>query len=168
MAKQQEERFNGYASTYELRAYIRKKLRSLAGAIANGTAKDTMKTGNYIVMLEDILELPYYESCPNVFYLLHHLKEVTMEIDDRLKMATEEVERLRERADEINLAEAEEGYLIPDEESEYLNSLKEKARELWEEIILTEADIEALQREKQLCNNLKGIICRPEGFFKNL
>ena len=151
-------------SVYDLRCFMKSKVKTIALDISEGKVKNPSKAAAYIAMLQDILDLPYYDSCTNTFQLMHHLKEVTAELEERIRENIRKADEYRQKLLDDDTF-VDEGYLIPDETDAYKQSVQENTQK---KLLEAEADITADMREKELCNKLKGIIARPKGFFSGL
>ncbi|MBO5178863.1 MAG: hypothetical protein J6B87_00735 [Clostridia bacterium] len=169
MSKPTEERFPGYNSVSELEAYLKDMRKKIRKKIEKDKVEDPKKAKNFILLIEDVLGLSYFEMDINVFTLMFYLKE------DSRRLETE-IAKYKAQADEAKKAvealqqepEVDPSYAIPDEWKQQREAAQKKLCNAREDLYALESVIEDLMREKQLLHRLKGMICRPKGFFANL
>lgn len=169
MSKPTEERFPGNSSISEFEAYLKDMKKKIRKRTEKEKVKDPKKAAAFIQLIADILDLSYFEMDINVFTLMSYLKE------DSRRLETE-IAKYKAQADEAKKAvealqqepEVEPSYLIPDEWKAQREAAKKKLGDAREDLYALESVIEDLMREKQLLHRLKGMICRPTGFFAKL
>lgn len=169
MSKPTEERFPGYNPISEFEAYLKDMKKKIRKKIDKEKVEDTKKAENFIRLIEDVLELPYFEMDINVYALLYYLKvdfrSLKTEIakyEAKAAEAKKAVEALQQEP------EIDPSYLIPDEWKAQREAVQKKIAEAREELYALESVIEELKREKQLIYRLEGMACRPKGFFAKL
>lgn len=169
MAKPTEERFPGNSSISEFEAYLKDMKKKIRKRIEKGKVEDPKKAENFIRLIEDVLELPYFEMDSDVYTLLFYLKvdfrslktEIT-KYEAKAAEAKKAVEALQQEP------EIDASYLIPDEWKQQREAAKKKLGEAREELYALESVIEEIKREKLLVYRLEGMACRPKGFFAKL
>ncbi len=168
MAKAPEKRYPGSNHVRELQGFLRGKIFYMNKLLATGKAKDSEKVKNFISMVYGILQLECFEADINVYTLMKYLKEETQEIDKEREMWKKKVDAIKNRIEEERAKMEDTTYNIPDEMVNFLEAERACIAQLKFDKLRYEEFIEMYEREKALINNLKGIICRPEGFFENL
>lgn len=169
MAKATEERFPGYQAISELEAYLKDMRKRIRKKVEKEKVEDAEKAKNFIRLIEDVLDLSYFEMDINVFTLMSYLKEDSQRLDSEIakyeaqaKEAKSAVEALQQEP------EVDTAYVIPDEWKEQRDASKKKLSDARQELYAISTVIDELKREKQLIHRLKGMICRPKGFFAKL
>lgn len=164
-----EERFPGYQSIFELKAYLKDMRKKIRRRIEKEKVEDRKKAEGFIRLIEDVLDLEYFEMDINVYTLMSYLKEDSQRLDVEIlkyealaKEAKKAVEALQQEP-EVDIA-----YAIPDEWKQQREATKKKLCDARQELYAIGTVINKLKREKQLLHRLKGMICRPKGFFEKL
>lgn len=168
MAKTPEERYPGTNHVRDLRSFLWGKIFYMKKLLATGKAKDSVKVQNFISMVYGILQLECFEADVNVYTLMKCLKEETQELDKERERWENKVYNVEQRILEEENKMNDTEYTIPDEMAEYVEAERACIARLKFEKLRYEEILDMLEREKSLINNLKGIICRPKGFFENL
>lgn len=91
-------------------------------------------------------------------------------MDESIKRYEKAKEDAAKRVKAITEAALEDDsdYAIPDEWYEQQEAKQKSINEARQEIYGITAKIESIKNEKKVLQNLKGMICRPKGFFANL
>ena len=169
MSKPTEERFPGNNPISELEAYLKDMRKKLKKKVDKEKVKDPKKAQNFIRLIEDVLELTYFELDINVFTLMSYLKEDSRRLDMEISKYEALVAEAKKAVEALQQEpEVDHSYLIPDEWKAQREAAKKKLGDAREEMYALDSVIADLKREKQLLHRLKGMICRPKGFFANL
>ena len=168
MATKQEERYPGVNHVSDLRRFLRGKVRHMNELLATCKAKDEKKVKSYISMVTEILALDYFKKDINVYTLMKCLKAETFDIDETSNVIKEEIKELDRQIEEKQMELCEDESLIPDEQKDFLEARRHSVAALRLKRYQLDEYLHCLEREKNLLHNLKGIICRPEGFFSKL
>lgn len=169
MAKATEERFPGYQAISEFEAYLKDMRKKIRKKVEKEKVENPEKAKNFIRLIEDVLDLSYFEMDINVFTLMSYLKEDSVRLDTEIakyeamaKEAKKAVEACQQEP------EVDAAYIIPDEWRQQREAEKKKLSDARQEMYAISTVIDELKREKQLIHRLKGMICRPKGFFAKL
>lgn len=168
MAKTPEERYPGTNHVHDLQSFLWGKIFYMKKLLATGKAKDSVKVQNFISMVYGILQLECFEADINVYTLMKCLKEETQELDKEREQWKEKIRSVEQRIREEQSKMYDTEYSIPDEMIEFVEAERACIAQMKFEKLRYEEMLGMLEREKDLINNLKGIICRPKGFFENL
>ncbi|MBR4111208.1 MAG: hypothetical protein IKK43_05965 [Clostridia bacterium] len=170
MAKPVEERFPGFQNVYFFEMHLKQQKANLKRKIEEGEVKDQQKAKKFLQLLESVLRLPYFNMNINVHTLMSFLKEDTRQMDESIKRYEKAKEDAAKRVKAITEAALEDDsdYAIPDEWYEQQEAKQKSINEARQEIYGITAKIESIKNEKKVLQNLKGMICRPKGFFANL
>ena len=169
MSKPTEERFPGSNPISELEAYLKDMKKKIRKKVDKEKVQDPKKAKNFIRLIEDVLELTYFELDINVFTLMSYLKEDSRRLETEITKYKEQAVEAKNAVEALQQEpEVDPSYLIPDEWKAQREAAKKKLGDAREDLYALESVIDNLMREKQLLHRLKGMICRPKGFFANL
>lgn len=164
-----EERFPGERSIAELKKYLKSMQKKIKQKIERGKVENPDKAKSFIRLIEDVLNLNYFEMDINVYTLMNYLKEDSQRLDM-------EIFKYEARAKEAKVAydaldtepEVSEAYMIPDEWRQVREEEQRKRNVARQDLYAINTVIDEIKREKYLIQRLKGMICRPKGFFAKL
>lgn len=169
MSKPTEERFPGNNPISGLEAYLKDMRKKLKKKVDKEKVDDPKKAKNFILLIEDVLDLSYFEMDIDVFTLMSYLKEDSRRLDKEIYKYEVLVAEAKKAVEALQQEpEVDPSYLIPDEWKAQREAAKKKLGDAREEVYALDSVIADLKREKQLIHRLKGMICRPKGFFANL
>ena len=170
MATGQEARFDNFATILGLKQFLIEKKRKLEREIEERqipSNKFGMAKG-YIGKIEKILATEYFNGSnysKKVFQLMNRLKE-----DDVIFLV--KIQELQRKIQdmEIYLQTSDEfifpvDFAIPDEAEYYLQAVEMRRREYLWKIEAVRDELKRYEYRLDLCRALKGIICRPNGYF---
>ena len=169
MTKVQEERFYYLETVSALKQFLLEKKRRLIKRLEKKEhSEETKKAQKYLSLLEAVLTSSYFFEefkYQKVYQLMQRLKE-----DDRL--LKKEIEDLKKKLGDMELYLATtdefsipEDYAISDERKDLEDVLNAKRKEYERKITLIREEMREKQINLSICRNLKGMICRPHGFF---
>lgn len=166
MAKSQEERFPHWKTVYSLKQFLLEKKRRIDSGISDGTISKLGVAEEYVAKISSVLNSNYFKF-PNTRITIKEFMAMLKKEDILLK---EEIEKLQSeiKLEEEKLADFSESkyhcdFLIPDEEELFLEANKQTAAERMAKI---REELSDYQYRLRVCRWIKGIICRPDGFFE--
>lgn len=164
-----EERFPGKYSVSELELYLIEMKKKINRKIKKEKVENVPKAEAFVRLVDDVLKLSYFKMNIDVFTLMNYLKEDSRRLDKEISMYQLELEEAKKTCEAIaKEPEVSEKYAIPDEWRQMREAEMQKRNDARQELYALTTVINELKREKQLLNRLKGMICRPKGFFAKL
>lgn len=164
-----EERFPGNQSVAELESYLKDMAKKIKNKLERGRVNNKAKAKAYVSMIEDVINLNYFKMDIDVYTLMSFLKEDSRRLD--VEISKYEVQKKDARkAYEALCTEPEvsEAYMIPDEWRQQREAEQNKRNEARQDLYAITTVIEELKREGKQIHWLKGMICRPKGFFAKI
>lgn len=169
MAQNVEERFPGIDSVGALAHFLKSTKHSIWLRIQKGEVKDSKKAQNFVALIEEVLELPYFDMDVNVYGLMGFLKEDGCRFKEQIVGYKKELAEAKERLETIIKAPEIDGtFVIPDEWKELHKARESQIAEARQDVYSIQSVIDELEHECNLIHRLKGMICRPKGFFAKL
>ncbi len=164
-----EERFCGKAPVSELKNYLKDMRKNIRKKIEKEKVKDSAKATNFVRLIEDVLELPYFDMEVDVYTLMGFLKEDTTILARQISSCEKQLEEAKNAVEAIKQEpDVSPSYAVPDEWREQYAAKQQRLKEARENMYAINTVIEEFKRERMLVQRLKGMICRPKGFFANL
>lgn len=168
-AAKTEERFPGYQSISEFEAYLKDMRKKIRKKIDKEKVEDAEKARNFIRLIDGVLCLSYFEMDINVFTLMSYLKEDSRRLETEIAKYEAQAAEAKKAVEACQQEpEVDDSYVIPDEWKQLREAAKKKLGDARQELYAIGTVIDELKREKQLLHRLKGMICRPKGFFAKL
>lgn len=173
MAYKVEERFSYVNTVLALKQFLLEKKRKLNSDINNKTicVSNISKARAYIRLLEDLLKSEYFVGASlnkKVYQLMERLKEEDITFKNeiaRLESKIASMEEYLENAQEFTISDS---FNIPDEREVHISAINKKRQEYKWEIEAVRDELNGYNYRLKLCRDLKGIICRPNGFFSSI
>ena len=169
MVKGQEEWFYHLETVSALKQFLFEKKRSLIRKLEKVEhSEENKKVQKYLDILEQVLNSCYFSDdfkYQKVYQLMRKLKEDDMILKKRigdLQKKSHEMEQYLATTNDFSIPE---DYAISDERNDLEEALKIKKKEYECEIALVREEMRENQVSLRVCRNLKGMICRPHGFF---
>ncbi len=164
-----EERFPGHYSVSELEMYLIEMKKKINRKIKKEKVENVPKAEAFVRLVDDVLKLSYFKMDINVFTLMSYLKEDSRRLDKEISMYQLQLEEAKKACEAISKEpEVSEAYAIPDEWRQMREAEMKKRNDARQELYALTIAVNELKREKQLLHRLKGMICRPKGFFAKL
>ena len=168
MANSQEGPFPYWKTVYSLKQFLLEKKRRIDSEISDGIILNVNKAEDYFIKISDILDSKYFKY-PNTSLTVKELMVLLKKEDAILKEEIEKVKELLKSEEEAlaNFSEskAHREFLIPDEEEIYLSANRQHANQ---KIATIREELKSYEYRLRICRDLKGIICRPNGFFNTV
>lgn len=173
MAYRTEERFSYVYTVSALRQFLLEKKRKLNSDInSKMICEDNIaKAKSYVKILDSILKSEYFVGknlSMKVYQLMDRLKKedvIFKEEIGKLEAKIAEMEYYMENAIEHTVSDE---FNIPDEECDYAEAIMRKKQEYKWKIEAVRDELNGYNYRLKLCRDLKGIICRPNGFFSSI
>lgn len=166
-----EKRFDYNHTVSDLKQFFKSKRRQLENDIVYRTISDKQMdvARKYISIVESVLNSSYLQSC-NYSLKVHELMAILKEDDvtinkeiEACKAKIRSMDRYLNASNEEIMAVTDFG--IPDEIEIQKASIIAMKRDLLRKIEVAENELERCEYRLKLCRNLKGMICRPNGFY---
>ena len=166
-----EKRFEYSRSVSDLKQFFYGKKRQLENDIIYRTISDSQMdvARKYISIVESVLKSTYLQSCNyalKVHELMAILKEDDVAINKEIETCKWNIRRMQQSLNASNeeiMAIAD--FTIPDEMELQQESIIAMKRDFLRKIEVAENELERCEYRLKLCRNLKGMICRPNGFY---
>lgn len=170
MSKGQEERFCYSEKVASLRQFLLEKMRRLKAEVEDETIpkKNASIARSYIKKVEQILDSEYFTTFNRnlkVYELMERLKNDDVIFEEAIKGLKAKIKRKEDyiqNSDEFLLPDS---FDIPDEREAHIYAIEERKREFLWELEKIRDELRTYEYRLELCRKLKGIICRPNGFF---
>lgn len=166
-----EKRFEYNHTVSDLKQFFKNKKRQLENDIIYRTISDKQMeiARKYIAIVDSVLTSSYLQSC-NYALMVHELMTILKEDDvtinkeiEACKAKIRSLDRYLNASNEEIMAVAD--FAIPDEVELQQQSIVAMKRELLGKIEVAENELERCEYRLKLCRNLKGMICKPNGFY---
>jgi hypothetical protein len=131
------------------------------------------KRGNFILLLEDILQFEYFAKYPSAT-TSDFVSWVKSDRKDMLEYANQEAKKIGKKEMELEEAKRhvlppwDKNYIIPDEEYDYSLSQKDSIRKIQNDLGALHSCVYEYKRLANQLHRLLGIIRRPDGFFDSV
>lgn len=172
-AKVLEHRFSYNAQVLQISKYLLVVQRKIGTDIDSGRIpeKNVEKAKNYLKLIDNILRSEYMNGnylTMRIMELMNILKDDDRELNDKINFNNNKIKRLEEVLDTSPEYTIPEAYVIPSEIELFTWSIRSKREKLEAEIKTLKIDVQLYKSDLKICRDLKGIICRPHGFFEIL
>lgn len=170
MSKKQEERFYYFETVSALKQFLLEKKRRLIREKGkkNDSEEEKRKLQKYLNILERVLTSHYFSDelkHQKVYQLMQKLKEDDVILKKRIESLQKKVEEMKQYLETTEDFSIPEDYAIADERKDLEEALWIKRKEYEWEIALIQEEMREMEMNLSICRNLKGMICRPHGFF---
>ncbi len=168
-----EKRFPGDATVHDLKKYLKKMKKKIRKKIEKEKVKDAEKANNFIRLISDVLQLPYFKTAKDesVNVLMSYLKNDSENCAKLISKLETRIREAKARIENLNQQIADLGSPIDitvEEWKERHFEFEEQLNEERKAMFLAQKDIRELKNKRKLIQRLKGMICRPKGFFAKL
>ena len=173
MAKPTEERFNNFATVYDLKQFLLEKRARLEREIKERKFADD-KIGmamNFVGKINEILGTVYFKATnygTKIYELMRRLKEDDVDFGKEIGRLEEEIKKMEYKLEHFESDNLDPEYAIPGEIKEYQMAITTKKREYLWNVEKVREELRVYKYRLELCRKLKGIMCRPNGFFGSL
>jgi len=173
MAKPTEDRFNNFATVYDLKQFLLAKKSRLEKDISERTFSDdkTNVAKGFIRKIDEILRTEYFKATnynTKIYELMRVLKDDDVIFQKKIGDLEKKITELEDRMKNLEADNADSGYVIPGESEDYNNAIEMKKREIFWRVEGLREELNAYKYRLELCRKLKGIMCRPDGFFASV
>lgn len=173
MAYKAEERFSYVNPVLALKQFLLEKKRKLNSDINTRVipTSNVSKARGYIRLLEELLKSEYFIGANlnlKVFKLMERLKNEDAMFKEKISELESKIvnmEAYLETADEFTISDS---FNIPDECDAQSDAVSKRRQEYKWEIEAVRDELNGYNYRLKLCRDLKGIICRPNGFFNSI
>lgn len=164
-----EQRFPGSKSVSALESYLKSMKKKINHSIEKGKVENLDKARAFMNLIDDVLGLPYFEMDIDVYTLMDYLKEDSRQLDSEISVYQVQLEKAKKAYEMVcNEPNVSETFVIPDEWRQVREAEQKKRNEARLALYAITTFIEEIKKEKYLIQRLKGMICRPKGFFAKL
>lgn len=166
-----EKRFEYNHSVSDLKQFFYGKKRQLENDIINRTISDAQMdvARKYIGIIDTVIKSKYLQSANyvlKVHELMRLLKEDDVEINKEIEMIERKLRRMQHYLDASNEELfAFKDFGIPDEFELQRESVISMKKELLRKFDAVEEELKRCKYRLKVCRDLKGMICRPNGFY---
>ena len=173
MAKTPEERFNNFATVYDLKQFLLGKKSRLEREISERLFSDdkTNVAKGFVKRIEEILRTEYFKATNynmKIYELMRVLKDDDVIFQKKIGDLEKKIAELENRTENLEVNDADSGYVIPGEAEDYKNAIEMKKREIFWRVEGLREELNAYKYRLELCRKLKGIMCRPDGYFASI
>lgn len=173
MAYKAEERFSYVNTVLALKQFLLEKKRKLNSDINTKiiSTSNISKARSYIRLLEEMLKSEYFVGTNlnlKVFKLMERLKDEDVMFKNKISELESKIasmEAYLETSDEFTISDS---FNIPDESDDHSDAISVRRQEYKWEIEAVRDELNGYNYRLKLCRDLKGIICRPNGFFNSI
>lgn len=173
MAKTTEERFNNFATVYDLKQFLLAKKSRLERDISQRKITDDrvgMARG-FIKKIDEILRTEYFKATnyeTKIYELMRILKDDDIVFQKAISSTEAEIKKMEADLENFEEDNMDLGYSIPGEIEEYQRAIEMKKREAFWKVESVREELNGYKYRLELCRKLKGIMCRPDGFFSSV
>ena len=166
MAKSQEERFPHWKTVGSLKQFLLEKKRRIDSGISDGTISKVSTAEEYLAKISVILDSNYFKF-PNTRLTIKEfmvmLKKEDIILKEEIEKFQKKIELEEEEITNFSESKAHRDFSIPDEDEIFLAA---NTQATMEKLTRLREELSDYQYRLRVCRWIKGIICRPNGFFE--